>query len=533
MKKLIVAVLLLFAATAHAQIVNTLPFQLQNGTTADASQVMANFNQIVDNVNAGAAKNGTNSDITALTGLTTPLSPTQGGTTVYAGGTSTGAANAQVVSTLVPAGFTLAAGKRVVFIAGFTNTGALTLNLNAVGAKNVYYPTPSGPAALVGGEVTAGNIVEVYYDGTQYQLITNNLAVLGPLTDVASATTTDLGAVATHNVNITGTTGITAFGSSASTNYPIYYLTFGGALTITYDASALIVPGAADITTVAGDTAVAQYLGSGNWKIWSYQRVSGTSVVAPGAVCGANGFRMTNNSSTPTTSIDVTWRSAVATNSSNVSIINTTATTVTLNSTSSGAVNQWDGTRPTSGWGNIFIISNGASWGVLGSASATAPSMPAGYTYKCRVGATWFDGSQNLRRFQQSGSWTQNKPVSAANPVIASGTAGVSCGSGSSGTLESVSVANYVPPTATEIAIIAATTYNGVGAASNVQVAPSGDYGSFTTTKPPPLLVRGGSVGDYAASVRFLLEGTTVWWCSSAGGGAIQALGWRDDVNVN
>src|SRR5689334_12580176 len=149
--------LLLFATPASAQIVNTLPFQLQNGTTADATQVMADFNQIVNNTNSNAAKNGVNSDITALTGLTTPLTPAQGGSTVYVGGTSSGT-NTVVVATLSPNGFTLAAGKRVVFIAGGTNTGAVTLAAGGSAATNVFYPTPNGPQALIGGEIKTGNL---------------------------------------------------------------------------------------------------------------------------------------------------------------------------------------------------------------------------------------------------------------------------------------------------------------------------------------------------------------------------------------
>lgn len=46
-----------------------LPITLLNGTTADAGQVMTDLNAIASNVNANAAKNGVNSDITALTAL--------------------------------------------------------------------------------------------------------------------------------------------------------------------------------------------------------------------------------------------------------------------------------------------------------------------------------------------------------------------------------------------------------------------------------------------------------------------------------
>jgi hypothetical protein len=60
-------------------IIGALPFNLQNGTTADASQVMADFNKIVTDTNAHAAAAGANSSITSLSGLTTPLSISQGG----------------------------------------------------------------------------------------------------------------------------------------------------------------------------------------------------------------------------------------------------------------------------------------------------------------------------------------------------------------------------------------------------------------------------------------------------------------------
>jgi hypothetical protein len=46
-----------------------LPITLLNGTTADAGQVMTDLNAIASNVNANAAKNGVNNDITQLSAL--------------------------------------------------------------------------------------------------------------------------------------------------------------------------------------------------------------------------------------------------------------------------------------------------------------------------------------------------------------------------------------------------------------------------------------------------------------------------------
>ena len=78
----------------------------------------------------------------------------------------TGAANAYVVS-LTPSP-TLAAGSAVLFKAANTNTGASTLNVNGGGATAI---TKVGSTPLSGGEITAGQIIFVTYDGTEFQII--------------------------------------------------------------------------------------------------------------------------------------------------------------------------------------------------------------------------------------------------------------------------------------------------------------------------------------------------------------------------
>lgn len=98
----------------------------------------------------------------------------------------------------------------------------------------------------------------------------------GPKVDIASAATTDLGAISPSlNAQITGTTTITSLGSSASTDRPVYRVRFSGVLTLTHNGASLILPGGANITTASGDTAVFEYLGGGNWKCLAYAPVSG------------------------------------------------------------------------------------------------------------------------------------------------------------------------------------------------------------------------------------------------------------------
>jgi hypothetical protein len=62
-----------------------------------------------------------------------------------------------------------AAGQRFSFLAAGTNTGATTLNINSIGAKAV---TKNGTTALGAGDIVSGAIIEVVYDGTEFQLVT-------------------------------------------------------------------------------------------------------------------------------------------------------------------------------------------------------------------------------------------------------------------------------------------------------------------------------------------------------------------------
>ncbi|MCA3247394.1 MAG: hypothetical protein ING29_13055 [Azospirillum sp.] len=104
---------------------------------------------------------------------------------------------------------------------------------------------------------------------------------------VASAATVDLGAVNSRNALITGTTTITSFGNTGGEGRVIR-VRFSGALTLTHNATSLILPSGANITTAAGDTAeFVKESGTGNWRCTDYQRASGQAVVAPVAIFSA------------------------------------------------------------------------------------------------------------------------------------------------------------------------------------------------------------------------------------------------------
>lgn len=107
--------------------------------------------------------------------------------------------------------------------------------------------------------------------------------------DLASAATTDIGAQTSLAVRITGTTTITSFGS----NYAgPRFLTFAGALTLTHNATSLILPGGANITTAAGDACIAvpNLATPTGWRVVNYQKANGGAVLADlSAVTGTLG----------------------------------------------------------------------------------------------------------------------------------------------------------------------------------------------------------------------------------------------------
>jgi hypothetical protein len=95
--------------------------------------------------------------------------------------------------------------------------------------------------------------------------------------DVSSATALTLGKDGNF-FDVTGTTTITSIGTQGIGSHVT--LQFDGVLTFTHHSTDLILPGAANITTAAGDIAVMYEYASGDWRCVSYSKASGAAVVA-------------------------------------------------------------------------------------------------------------------------------------------------------------------------------------------------------------------------------------------------------------
>jgi len=127
--------------------------------------------------------------------------------------------------------------------------------------------------------------------------------------NIASAATTDLGAANGVWGHVTGTTTITGLGTIAAGTMRV--VIFDGALTLTHNATSLILPTGANITTAADDSALFVSEGSGNWRCLAYWRKSGQPLVA--ATASINVQNVTSASTiTPTFSNDIVRATAQA-----------------------------------------------------------------------------------------------------------------------------------------------------------------------------------------------------------------------------
>jgi hypothetical protein len=95
------------------------------------------------------------------------LDQVQGGaaTFITVAGTDT------LTGTVSPALSAYATGNQFSFVVANTNTGAVTLNVDGIGAKAI---TRTGTTALIAGDMVAGQAVEIIYDGTRFQLVNGN-----------------------------------------------------------------------------------------------------------------------------------------------------------------------------------------------------------------------------------------------------------------------------------------------------------------------------------------------------------------------
>lgn len=291
-------------------IVGALPSTLTNGTTADATQVMADLNWIVNQVNANAAPLAT----TALTNANNNF------TTVQSGQPATQAANFVIASQVennslqtlssvlgtntitarvsaLPLG-AYVSGMTFTFVPSNANTGAATLNIDGVGARSIL----NMGSALSGAELQNNRSMIVAFNGANaFDLVNGTSYVKGP--NIPAAATLNLDAAFGDYSQVDGIATITALTLSPGRQK---LLEFTSSPLLVKSAS-FILPLASNIVPGIGDTALIRGEPSGVARMVSYQRATGAplfpfsgyfesapqTITAGGALTLAHGMSVT------------------------------------------------------------------------------------------------------------------------------------------------------------------------------------------------------------------------------------------------
>lgn len=205
----------------------------------------------------------------------------------------TGAVNAMMV-TLSDNVESLVDGSAFTVKAAYGNTAATTIQVTGSTALGTFNVQRADGSAIIGGEWVAGQFLDLRYNATtgalQLAQLPSNSPTSGlPTTggtmtgaikeakgaDIASAANLNLTAATGNFLHVTGTTAITAITIPIGAEYTVI---FDGVLTLTNGAG-LLLPGAANITTAAGDRMDVRGDAAGA-IVTNYVKASGAPIVA-------------------------------------------------------------------------------------------------------------------------------------------------------------------------------------------------------------------------------------------------------------
>lgn len=231
---------------------------------------------------------------------------------------STGTNNAQIVTSSA-GNFSLAAGNAISFVAGFTNSGDMTVNVDGTGNIAVHVNGSSAPA----GTTTFGQSMLLSYNGSTFDVVipsfivsdsTGALLAANNLSDLISVSTArtnlGLGTAATQNIGTSGGTlgllnanktdsGNNIFSGTNNFTGPIQIggtgvtlpvpVSIGGtSATTAWQARGALCPGRT-IPSGASDTATT----SDCLVRWNSSTASAKTETIPACNSGNNGFEIT------------------------------------------------------------------------------------------------------------------------------------------------------------------------------------------------------------------------------------------------
>jgi len=185
----------------------------------------------------------------------------------------TGAANAYVATFPTSITATLTAGLMIIVKIANTNTGASTINVNSLGAVNIYNPNLT---TLTAGALVANELAVLIYDGTQFILlttlalnnpiITNYTETLYAIGNSSTAKTIALTNGTVQTVTLTGNCTFTMPTAAAGKSFILIVSTGAGAFTGTFTSVKWPNNIAPTLTTTASRWDILAFFSDGtNW----------------------------------------------------------------------------------------------------------------------------------------------------------------------------------------------------------------------------------------------------------------------------
>lgn len=219
------------------------------------------------------------------------------------------------------------------------------------------------------------------------------------------------------------------------------------------------------------------------------------------AVAGtAAGLVIQNNATNPTYQVDVAADELILKDFRGYAVA-VSGLSKTADLTLSGLDGLDTGSGATSTWYYVWAVSDGVDHRVLLSASATAPTLPAGYLYKARLGAVYNGSDNTLATMYQRG-----RRVFIERTLVFT-----SKGPTTANTFQSESLAAIVPP----IACFAfGTAGTSVEHAPTLAVAANGN--GLGATIINGWMLEDSLLGFYGSSPfgMMLITPQTIWWTS-------------------
>lgn len=205
-----------------------------------------------------------------------------------------------------------------------------------------------------------------------------------------------------------------------------------------------------------------------------------------------------------------------------------------INSAAVGVNGLDTGALAASTWYSVWVIWNSTTTAGLLSLSATAPTLPAGYTHKARVGWIRTDATANKfpLGFIQAGRRVQYRVAAGSNvpslPVMASGVQGNPTHPAA---FVAVGTAGVVPATAGRVSL---SLYGYIANTSVIAAPNASHYGvtSIAGLASPLHISQGSPTGATHAAVTgdMTLESSNIYYASSAPASGVACLGWEDNL---